>query len=106
MRTFLAFVYPNVTPSNKVIFEGSEISVACEDNNPPPLQTFLQWLDPDGNIVTTDSLLDIRNISLEQAGVYLCEVTSRSNDDTGSTAVNIVVEESEYIIWLVCAVSF
>ncbi len=98
MRTFLAFVHPNVTPSNKVIFEGSEIGVACEDNNPPPLQTFLQWLDPDGNIVTTDSLLNIKNISLEQAGEYQCKVTSGSNGITGSTAVNIVVQKSELII--------
>ncbi len=91
-----AFVSPNVTPSNKIIAEGSDIRIVCEDDNPPPLQTFLEWLDPDGNFVTTDSLLDIRNISLEQAGEYLCEVTSNSSGDTGSTAVNIVIQKSEY----------
>ncbi len=64
----------------------------CTDNNPPPVETSLQWLDPDGNILTTDPFLNISGVTLGQAGEYQCKVTSsRSEDDTGSATVNIIV---------------
>lgn len=68
---------------------GARFTVGCESNIPEPLTPILLWLGPDGNVFTTFNTLIFTSITDDQAGTYICQVTT--NEVTFTDSVNIIV---------------
>ena len=62
----------------------------CDTSNSAPLPS-VQWLNPQGVMVSNDRNLEIEDIQRDGTGVYTCVATSNDGETLNSTA-NVIVQ--------------
>ena len=86
---FLAvFKPPNITGETTLI-EGGDLDLDCDADNSSPLPS-VQWLNPQGGVVSNDRNLEIEDIHHDEAGVYTSVATSYDGETMNSTADVII----------------
>ena len=72
----------------------------CDASNsgPPPS---VQWLNPQGVMVSNDRNLEIEDIQRDAAGVYTCVATSADGEETLNNTANVIVQ-CEHALTCVC----
>ena len=64
----------------------------CGTSNSAPLPS-VQWLNPQGVMVSNDRSLEIEDIQRDAAGVYTCVVTSaEGEEETLNSTANVIVQ--------------
>ena len=63
----------------------------CDATNSAPLPS-VQWLNPQGVMVSNDRSLEIEDIQRDAAGVYTCVATSDDGEETMNSTTNVIVQ--------------
>ena len=87
---FLAVFQPPIITGETTVIEGHALDLECDATNSAPLPS-VQWLNPQGVMVSNDKNLDIVNISRNGTGVYTCIATSNDGETMSSTA-NVIIK--------------
>ena len=72
------------------ITEGSPLHLLCDGSNSDPQPT-LQWISPDGKVVSESGELDIVTTTRNMTGIYTCVATLPHSTDTMNTSVDIKI---------------
>jgi hypothetical protein len=83
------FFRPPVVTGNTTISKGDTLYLDCDASNSRPRPS-VEWLSPEGVVVSYDTTLEIMNIQESAAGTYTCVVIRFVTGATiNSTAVNV-----------------
>ena len=63
----------------------------CDASNSSPLPS-VQWLNPQGVMVSNSRNLEIEDISRNGTGVYTCVATSSDGQETLNSTANVTVK--------------
>ena len=63
----------------------------CDASNSAPLPS-VQWLNPQGVMVSNDRFLEIEDIQRNATGEYTCVATSVDGQETLNSTVNVTVQ--------------
>ena len=85
----LAFNAPNIE-GETVITEGGRLHLSCDGSNSAPQPT-LQWISPDGEVVSESGELDIVNITRNMTGIYTCVATLPHFNTTINSTVSVTI---------------
>ena len=80
-----AVFQPPIITGETTVNEGSDLDLDCNATNSAPLPS-VQWLNPQGVMVSTDRNLEIEDIHRNAAGVYTCIATFNDGETMNSTA--------------------
>ncbi|CAI8044673.1 Leucine-rich repeat and fibronectin type-III domain-containing protein 5, partial [Geodia barretti] len=72
------------------VTEGSTLHLLCDGSNSHP-QPNLQWISPDGKMVSESGELDIVTTTRNMTGIYTCVATLPHSTATMNTTVNITI---------------
>ena len=76
--------------SNKTVMKGDTLSLDCDASNSQPLPS-VEWVNPQGVVVSDTRNIEIVGISRTQGGIYTC-VAAAQNGETQNSTVNVTVE--------------
>ncbi|CAI8024739.1 Leucine-rich repeat and fibronectin type-III domain-containing protein 5, partial [Geodia barretti] len=76
------------------VTEGSPLYLLCDGSNSDPRPT-LQWISPDGKIVSESGKLDIVTTTRNMTGIYTCVATLPRSTATMNTTVDITIVSIE-----------
>ena len=71
--------------------EGSALDLDCDVSNSAPTPN-VEWLSPQGAVLTTSRNLRVENILRTQTGTYKCVATDAESGDTRESPVDVVVQ--------------
>ena len=80
---------PTIT-GNTAVMEGDTLSLDCDASNSQPLPS-VEWVNPQGVVVSDTRNIEIVGISRTQGGIYTC-VAAAQNGETQNSTVNVTVE--------------
>ncbi|CAI8033853.1 Leucine-rich repeat and fibronectin type-III domain-containing protein 5, partial [Geodia barretti] len=72
------------------VTEGSALHLSCDGSNSDPQPT-LQWISPDGKMVSESGELDIVTTTRYMTGIYTCVATLPRSTATMNTTVDITI---------------
>ena len=91
----IVFSPPSIT-GETVITQCGRLNLSCDGSNSAPQPT-LQWISPDGEVVSESGELEIENIVTSMTGIYTCVATlPHSNTTTMNNTVNVTIFTSEF----------
>ena len=76
------------------VTEGNTLHLLCDGSN-SDAQPNLQWISPDGKIVSESGELDIVTTTRNMTGIYTCVATLPHSTATMNTAVDITILSSK-----------
>ena len=91
----LVFNPPRIGVGETVITEGGGLHLSCDGSNSAPQPT-LQWISPDGEVVSESGELDIVNTTRNMTGIYTCVATLPHSNTTMNSTVNVTITLSEF----------
>ena len=86
---FLVFRPPVIT-GETTLNEGDTLDLDCDVSTSSPLPS-VQWLSPQGDLVTKNRDLEIVNIHMDEAGIYTCIATQLESGATLNSTVKVTV---------------
>ncbi|CAI8016911.1 Peroxidasin [Geodia barretti] len=86
---FKVFNPPSIMGETEVI-EGNTLHLLCDGSNSDP-QPNLQWISPDGKMVSESGELDIVTTTRNITGIYTCVATLPRSTTTMNTTVDIKI---------------
>ena len=76
------------------VTEGNTLHLLCDGSNSDPQPT-LQWISPDGKMVSESGELDIVTTTRNMTGIYTCVATLPHTTATMNTTVDITIIPSK-----------
>ena len=76
------------------VTEGNTLHLLCDGSNSDPQPT-LQWISPDGKMVSESGELDIVTTTRNMTGIYTCVATFPHSTATMNTTVDITIVSSK-----------
>ena len=86
--------------TNVTVTEGDNLNLTCINNN--PFGVSQEWLDSEGNLVSTNATYTVENVTRNAAGVYTCVLTGVNNYTEGHNATVEVQCKFTYDINKLC----
>ncbi|CAI8046609.1 Leucine-rich repeat and fibronectin type-III domain-containing protein 5 [Geodia barretti] len=81
---------PPLIMGETTIIKGSPLHLLCDGSNSDPQPT-LQWISPDGKMVSQSGELDIVTTTRSMTGIYTCVATLPHSTATMNSTVNITI---------------
>jgi len=81
---------PLTITGDTAVMEGDTLSLDCDASNSQPLPS-VEWINPQGVVVSDTRNIEIVGISRTQGGKYTC-VAAAENGETQNSTVNVTVE--------------
>ncbi|CAI8046613.1 Leucine-rich repeat and fibronectin type-III domain-containing protein 5 [Geodia barretti] len=81
---------PPLIMGETTIIKGSPLHLLCDGSNSDPQPT-LQWISPDGKMVSQSGELDIVTTTRNMTGIYTCVATLPHSTATMTATVNITI---------------
>ena len=80
---------PPVITGNTPLSKGDTLYLDCDTSNSRPSPT-VEWLSPDGVVLSNERILEITNIQGSAEGIYTCVATQPLTG--ANTTVNVTVQ--------------
>jgi hypothetical protein len=88
---YLESFRPPVITGNTTLSKGDTLYLDCDTSNSRPSPR-VEWLSPEGVVVSYDTTLEIMNIQRSAVGIYTCVATRPLSGATMNSTVNVTVQ--------------